>query len=57
MAHRRQSRPDSGLGVQVNILKNFEVVASSLSSHIMFLSIGFRKSIPPQNCQHVVYYC
>ena len=28
MAHARQSRPDFGLGFQVNVLKTFEVVLS-----------------------------
>jgi hypothetical protein len=30
MAHVRQPRPDSGLGVQVKVLKTFQVVPSSL---------------------------
>jgi len=30
MAHIRQSRPDSGLGVQVKVLTAFYVVPSSL---------------------------
>ena len=30
MAHTRQSRPDSGLGLQVNVLHTVEVVPSSL---------------------------
>ena len=29
MAHIRQSRPDSGLGFQVNVLKPFEMVLRS----------------------------
>ena len=32
MAHIRQSRPDSGLGFQVKVLKHFQVVLSSLGS-------------------------
>ena len=32
MAHIRQSRPDSGLGSQANVLKRFKVVPFSLSS-------------------------
>ena len=32
MAHTRQSRPDSGLGFQVKVLKTFQVVPSSLGS-------------------------
>ena len=32
MAHIRQSRPDSGLDFQVEILKRIEVVPSSLGS-------------------------
>jgi hypothetical protein len=32
MAHIRQSRPDSGLGFQVKVLKIFQVVPSSLGS-------------------------
>jgi len=32
MAHTRQSRPDSGLGFQVQVLKTCQVVLSSLGS-------------------------
>ena len=32
MAHIRQSRPDSGLGLLVQVLKSFQVVPSSLGS-------------------------
>ena len=32
MAHMRQSRPDSGLGVQVKVLEAFQVVPSLLGS-------------------------
>ena len=32
MAHIRQSRPDSGLGFQVDVLEPFHVVPSSLGS-------------------------
>ena len=32
MAHRRQSRPDPGLGFQVQVLETFQVVPSSLGS-------------------------
>ena len=32
MAHIRQSRPDSGLGFQVEVLKTFKIVSSSLGS-------------------------
>ena len=32
MARGRQSRPDSGLGFQVDVLEIFEVVPSSLGS-------------------------
>ena len=32
MEHIRQSRPDSGLGLQGKLLKNFEIVSSSLGS-------------------------
>ena len=32
MAHIRQSRPDSGLGVQVKVLETFQIVPSSLRS-------------------------
>ena len=32
MAHIRQSRPDSGVGVQVKVLENFQVTSSSLKS-------------------------
>ena len=32
MAHTRQLRPDSGIGFQVNVLKVFEGVPSSLGS-------------------------
>ena len=36
MAHTRQSRPDSGLGSQVKVFDNFEVVPSSLGSVKVF---------------------
>jgi len=32
MAHMRQSRPDSGLGFQVKVLRTIQVVAASLGS-------------------------
>ena len=32
MAHIRQSRPDSGLGVQVKVRKSFSIVSSLLGS-------------------------
>ena len=32
MAHVRQSRPDSGLGLQLNVLKTIQVVPSALGS-------------------------
>ena len=32
MAHRRQSRPDSGLGFQVKVLNHFEFVPTLLDS-------------------------
>ena len=32
MAHIRQSRPGSGLGLQVNVIRTFEVVLSLLGS-------------------------
>ena len=32
MAHTRRSRPGSGLGVQIKVLKTFQVVVSSLGS-------------------------
>ena len=32
MAHTTQSRPDSGLGFQVEVLRTFQVVPSSLGS-------------------------
>ena len=32
MAHVKQSRPDSGLGFQVNVIETFRVVPSSLGS-------------------------
>ena len=32
MAHIRQSRPDSGLGFQANVVKTFQAVPSSLGS-------------------------
>jgi len=38
MAHIRQSRPDSGLGFRVKVLKIFQVVPSSLGSGERFLA-------------------
>ena len=38
MAHIRQSRPDSGLGFHVKVLKIFQVVPSSLGSGLAVLS-------------------
>ena len=32
VAHIKQSRPDSGLGVQVKVVKTFQVVPTSLGS-------------------------
>ena len=34
MAHTRQSRPDSGLGLQLKVLKTFEFVLSSRESGV-----------------------
>ena len=36
MAHMRQSRPDSGLGFHVKVLKVFNVIPSSLGSLEVF---------------------
>jgi hypothetical protein len=61
-AHIRQSRPDSGLHFQAAVLKSSLDGGSrkggrhALSSHIMYLSISFRKSTPPQNRQFSVSY-
>ena len=34
MAHTRQSRPDSGLGLQVKVLHTVQVVPSSLGGQV-----------------------
>ena len=51
MAHIKQSRPDAGLGFQVMVLETFEFVPSSFLAYTMYYLNGFRKSIPPPNCQ------
>ena len=38
MAHIREPRPDSSLGVKAKVLKIFEVVASSLGKMIGFIN-------------------
>jgi len=44
MAHIRQSRPDSGLGFQVKVLKTFQVVPSSLESGVITLALKVLQS-------------
>ena len=44
MAHTRLSRPDSGLGFQVKVLKTFQMVPSSLGSgHAVSDPVSSRK--------------
>ena len=40
MAHKRQSRPDSGLGIRVKVPKTVEGVPSSLGSGPASVSVG-----------------
>ena len=48
MAHLRQSRPESGLGFQVNVLKTFQAVPSSLgSSFPRTVAVVSGISLPP----------
>jgi len=47
MAHTRQSRPDSGLDFQVNVLKYFGDDAS-------FLGSGIQMQLPSLGCSEVV---
>ena len=50
MAHISQSRPDSGLGFQVKVLKPFQVVASSLGSGLgcELMQPGFTRGTLPK---------
>ena len=47
MAHTRQSRPDCGLGFQVNVLNTFGIVPSSLGNDALLLLVR----------KHMLYYC
>ena len=50
MVHVRQSRPDSGLGFQVNVVETFQVVPSKAGNAIQVVE----EALPPRFDDHSV---